>query len=94
MTDAKVTSKGQVTIPKDVRDRLGVDRGDYLRFVVREDGTAYIEALDAEARERGLAGILNDRIGPDVTLDLARLARAMEEAVAAHVLRPLQRSDR
>ncbi|HUP00205.1 MAG TPA: AbrB/MazE/SpoVT family DNA-binding domain-containing protein [Gemmatimonadota bacterium] len=45
MAVVKVTSKGQVTIPKSVRERLGVRSGDYLRFVVREDGTACIEAL-------------------------------------------------
>ena len=27
---AKVTSKGQVTIPKPVRDELGLEEGDYL----------------------------------------------------------------
>lgn len=28
----KLTSKGQVTIPKAVRDRLGLETGDYLVF--------------------------------------------------------------
>ncbi len=30
---ARVTSKGQVTVPKTVRDRLGVQAGDELDFV-------------------------------------------------------------
>jgi AbrB family looped-hinge helix DNA binding protein len=29
----KITSKGQVTIPKDVRDRLGLRPGDEIEFV-------------------------------------------------------------
>ncbi len=29
---ARVTSKGQVTVPKEVRDRLGVEPGDSLEF--------------------------------------------------------------
>lgn len=33
MTKAKVTSKGQVTIPKDVRERLGLRPGDAIEFV-------------------------------------------------------------
>ena len=32
--DAKVMSKGQVTIPKDVREVLGVGNGDRVTFVV------------------------------------------------------------
>ncbi len=36
MARAKVTSKGQITIPKDVRERLGLRPGDEVAFV--EDG--------------------------------------------------------
>ena len=36
---AKVTSKGQVTVPKVVRDALGVEQGDTVLFRV-EDGRA------------------------------------------------------
>ncbi len=32
MTTARITSKGQITIPKEVRDRLGVEAGDLLEF--------------------------------------------------------------
>ena len=32
--NAKVMSKGQVTIPKDVRDVLGVTSGDRITFIV------------------------------------------------------------
>lgn len=39
MSDATVTSKGQVTIPKDVRERLGLKPGDQIRFV--EDGAGF-----------------------------------------------------
>lgn len=35
---AKVTSKGQVTIPKDIRLLLGVREGDSLLFDVGDDG--------------------------------------------------------
>lgn len=31
---AKVMSKGQITIPKDVRDALGVSSGDRVTFIV------------------------------------------------------------
>lgn len=38
---ARVTSKGQVTVPKAVRDALGISEGDALHFHV-EEGKAYL----------------------------------------------------
>ncbi len=38
MAKAKVTSKGQVTIPQDVRRRLGLQVGDEIEFVEDRDG--------------------------------------------------------
>lgn len=38
MTSATVTSKGQVTIPADVRARLGLRPGSRLAFVATADG--------------------------------------------------------
>jgi AbrB family looped-hinge helix DNA binding protein len=38
MEKTKVTSKGQVTIPKDVRDSLGLRPGDEIEFVEDELG--------------------------------------------------------
>ena len=40
--NAKVMSKGQVTIPKDVRTVLGITEGDKLMFVV-ENGVVTIQ---------------------------------------------------
>ncbi|NMB24626.1 MAG: AbrB/MazE/SpoVT family DNA-binding domain-containing protein [Firmicutes bacterium] len=40
MYRARVTSKGQVTIPKDVRDKLGLRQGDELVF--RETSEGYV----------------------------------------------------
>ena len=37
MDTAKVMSKGQVTIPKRIRDLLNLKNGDYVIFVVNKD---------------------------------------------------------
>ena len=37
-----VTSKGQVTIPKQVRDRLGINPGSKVDFEIAEDGRAFL----------------------------------------------------
>lgn len=39
--NAKVMSKGQVTIPKDVRNVLGIESGDHITFIV-ENGNVRI----------------------------------------------------
>lgn len=36
MDNAKVMSKGQVTIPKEIRKVLGVDSGDRVTFIVND----------------------------------------------------------
>ena len=37
MDSAKVMSKGQVTIPKRIRELLDLQNGDYVTFVVNND---------------------------------------------------------
>lgn len=40
---ATVTNKGQVTIPKSIRERLGVPNGGKIRFRLRYDGLVVLE---------------------------------------------------
>jgi len=40
--DATITSKGQVTIPKRIRDRLDLDEGTEVEFVLEDDGTVVV----------------------------------------------------
>lgn len=47
----RVTSKGQVTIPKDIRDRMGIEPGSEVEFVER-DSVVVLEKRDA-ASEQG-----------------------------------------
>ena len=35
---ATITSKGQLTLPKQVRERLGVDKGDEVEFTLDDQG--------------------------------------------------------
>jgi AbrB family looped-hinge helix DNA binding protein len=56
MPSAKITSKGQVTIPKPVRDALGVKAGDRLDFVIQDNGRVVLRAGTLSVRD--LRGIL------------------------------------
>ena len=51
MPAAIVTSKGQVTIPKSVRDALGVETGDRIDFVESGAGIYTIVAATRDVRE-------------------------------------------
>ena len=56
MTTATITSKGQVTIPKDVRTRLGIGAGDRVEFVEIQDGVFQIVAATQDVQ--ALKGIV------------------------------------
>ncbi len=53
MDDSTVTSKGQVTIPKQVRERLGVKAGDRVTFTVLPDGVVLMRAKVGSIMELG-----------------------------------------
>jgi AbrB family looped-hinge helix DNA binding protein len=73
MPTAKLTSKGQITIPLEVRKALGLRTGDRLAFVVRDDGSW---SLDTEKVDlRSLAGKLRPKV-KGVTIEM------MNEAIA------------
>jgi antitoxin PrlF len=58
MAEATVTSKGQVTIPKAVRDALGLQTGDRVDFVESEEGFVIVPA---KRDLRTLRGVFKDR---------------------------------
>jgi len=45
MAVATLTKKGQITIPKAVRDSLGLHPGDKVEFVDSESGEAYFKPV-------------------------------------------------
>lgn len=71
---ASITSKGQVTLPKPIRDQLGLDAGDRLDFEVLADGS-----LRARPVRRGLGGVLGVLQRPAQD---ALSVEAMNDAVA------------
>jgi antitoxin PrlF len=57
MTTATLTSKGQITIPADVRRALGVQTGDRVEFVEVQPGRFELVAATRSVRElKGLFG--------------------------------------
>lgn len=71
--ESSITTKGQATIPKVVRDHLGLKPGDRVKFFVHPDGTVVLlPKLPASA----LRGILKKPRRRPVTIE------AMSEAAA------------
>ena len=50
---ARVTSKGQVTLPKTLRDTLGIHEGDHIEFAVAASNKASIRKLAAPGSSDG-----------------------------------------
>ncbi len=44
MVASKLTSKGQITIPKSVRDRMGLKSGDKLEWITKGDKVSFRRA--------------------------------------------------
>ena len=66
MTEATLTSKGQITIPKAVRDALGLTTGDRIEFVGTEKGFV----MAPVKRDLGaLCGMFKGRRAKPATLD-------------------------
>ncbi|MDX1661750.1 MAG: AbrB/MazE/SpoVT family DNA-binding domain-containing protein [Gemmatimonadota bacterium] len=60
----KVTTKGQVTIPKALRDRLGIRPGDEVEFEIR-DGHATLRRVAERDPIDALVGLIKEPIDVD-----------------------------
>ena len=58
-TDATLTSKGQTTIPKEIRDSLGMKAGDRMTFTLMPDATVVMRVKRKSLTE--LAGTLHKK---------------------------------
>lgn len=73
MSTSTLTSKGQTTIPKDVRKRLNLHPGDRLEFVIDEDGRVLVLPVSIDVSE--LAGMLKSPARPVSVEDMNRAIR-------------------
>ena len=74
---ATLTSKGQITLPKEIRDRLGLDAGSMLDFQILEDNTIAARPVKPDARR--IRGLLKSPHAIPPT------AQQMDEAVSKHL---------
>jgi AbrB family looped-hinge helix DNA binding protein len=48
----RVTTKGQVTIPEEIRDRLGIGPGSEVEFLATEDGVRFVAVSETFPKKR------------------------------------------
>ena len=66
MPTSTVTSKGQITLPRDVRQALALDVGDKVDFVEIEDG---FKLVPLRKDVRALKGRFAGRVERPITVD-------------------------
>jgi antitoxin PrlF len=82
MTTATLTSKGQITIPADVRRALNVQTGDRVEFVQVQPGRFELVAATRSVRElKGMFG------KPQRTVSIEEMNRTIAEQAAKAGLR-------
>jgi len=69
MSTLKVTSKGQVTLRKDILKHLGVSPGEQVAVDVLPGGRIEVRAVKRTGKISGLVGMLHREGGPVLTID-------------------------
>lgn len=83
MESAKIMPKGQITLPKDIRDVLGLDQGDRVTFVVNgtdirlvNSAVYAMEALQKQMQgEAERTGLTSD----EAIMDLVKQIRSEDD---------------
>ena len=78
MPSATITTKGQVTIPKEIRDYLNLDTGSKVDFVIDENGIVKLIPLNIPIKK--LSGILHRKGMKPATLE--EMEQAISEAAS------------
>jgi antitoxin PrlF len=78
MPRSTVTSKGQITIPKEVRDWMGLKPGDRVDFAKDRSGRTTMRAINSDFRS--LRGMIKSPFNRPITLE------EMDEAIARGAL--------
>lgn len=79
MPSTKLTSKGQLTVPIEIREHLGLHQGDRLEFRKDPDGRVWVEAATVDLFAlRGFFGPATHRRSQEELDDAVRRGAAGE----------------
>jgi antitoxin PrlF len=77
--EATVTSKGQVTLPKELRKRLGVQRGSRIRFSIPARGAVRVEPVLYDLEDLWRMADSNGQAGSLMTFEEMDTAKAKRQ---------------
>ncbi|KHF41514.1 AbrB/MazE/SpoVT family DNA-binding domain-containing protein [Halalkalibacter okhensis] len=80
LVSGKVTSKGQITIPKELREKLGLSEGDQLKFLI-EDDEVRIEPVKKKLLSQAIG-----RITSKEEINLEKMREIAHEEASKHTL--------
>jgi AbrB family looped-hinge helix DNA binding protein len=69
MTTLTITSKGQITLKKEILVRLGIGPGDQVEAFVSANGEAILRPVRADASLDHAAGLLSDYVTRPVSIE-------------------------
>ena len=77
---AKVTSKGQITIPKEIREKLGIKTGDKILFI-EDSGRIYLMNSSMNALHEAQMAFKGEaeRVGLKNEDDVAKMVKELRE---------------
>lgn len=82
MSAATLTTKGQITLPKQVRDALGLETGDRVDFVMQPDG--HYAVVPIKASIKSLKGCIPK---PKKAVSIEEMNAAIKRRAAAQALK-------
>jgi AbrB family looped-hinge helix DNA binding protein len=78
----RITQKGQVTIPKEIRDRLGIKPNDIGEFIIKESRVVFTvkkgTLLDAKKKKT------------NKKYDIHKIRQSMEKNIASKVIKEIK----
>lgn len=79
---SRITKKGQVTIPKEIRDLFGIKPNDLGEFTVKDGSIIFLV-------KKGTI-LDSHRIKTDKKIDLAKLRELMEKDIAINIVKEMK----
>ncbi|MDF0728692.1 AbrB/MazE/SpoVT family DNA-binding domain-containing protein [Cytobacillus sp. S13-E01] len=80
LVSGKMTSKGQITIPKELREKLGLSEGDQFKFLIEND-----EVRIKPVKKKLLSQAIG-RIASKEEIDLEKMREVAHKEASKHTL--------